>query len=516
MLKIKQANWENWSGDIYPIFHGQYYSNINGYSLIEEYKYCHIENIAIKGIDIYSNGDILLTYVSQISNNPLNNSDIPQSVNSLVRIDSRTGKTIWAKELINHFNLYFFDMVKTTIIEDVIWCLHIYTFNYFNAPGVITRIDGNGSIIEIFYTPFNAKTDSSQTYIFLTSDFYVFSDSSFIVMAIWTYLKDEFGVSLYSASDFCYFKIDSNRNFQWSTSIDFLNNFEERQSIYEYNGIVYVAIVTSKYYFCLQTLDKNTGVVNNSQCAYVSKEPISYDYRLITINYVSDKYVYAYGNSYFPNYYGGFSLYVFSTITLKLIKVFSFYSCERFHVFRDDELETDVIYWIEYSKIHQFYFDITAYGLTHYQFDSDFMMNLYTTLFMKQISNGNYYMAINQRNVYYRNRTTFVSIILRVDSHLNTNSWLTFQPAVDEFKVVSQNIGEDANSNELVYYTNITAKSNTIYSSSLYNKSSIVTDYYYVDATQWIWPRSFPNLNNCNISLPSFNMINFYDVHIGK
>ena len=135
--------------------------------------------------------------------------------------------------------------------------------------------------IEIYY---NAKTDSSQTYIFLTSDFYVFSDSSFIVMAIWTYLKDEFGVSLYSASDFCYFKIDSNRNFQWSTSIDFLNNFEERQSIYEYNGIVYVAIVTSKYYFCLQTLDKNTGVVNNSQCAYVSKEPISYDYRLITIN----------------------------------------------------------------------------------------------------------------------------------------------------------------------------------------------------------------------------------------
>ena len=40
-------------------------------------------------------------------------------------------------------------------------------------------------------------------------------------------------------------------------------------------------------------------------------------------------------------------------------------------------------------------------------------------------------------------------------------------------------VGEDSNSNELIYYTNITAKTHTIYSSSLYNKSSFVTDYYY-------------------------------------
>ena len=139
----------------------------------------------------------------------------------------------------------------------------------------------------------NAKLDSSQTYNFLTFDFYVFSDSSYIVMAIWTYLKDEFGVSLYSVSDFWYFKTDSNGNFQWSTSIDFLNSFEERQSIYEYNGIVYIAIISLKYYYCLQTIDKYTGVINNSQCAYVYKPTGNSIYRLITICYASDKYVYA-------------------------------------------------------------------------------------------------------------------------------------------------------------------------------------------------------------------------------
>ena len=127
---------------------------MDGFSLVEEYKYWHFENIAIQGIDIYSNGDLLLTYTSQILNNPLDNPDIPQNISSLVRIDSITGKTIWAKQLINHFDLYYFEMIKSTIINDVIWWLNTYINHYFNAPGVIAKIDGNGSIIEIFYTPF--------------------------------------------------------------------------------------------------------------------------------------------------------------------------------------------------------------------------------------------------------------------------------------------------------------------------------------------------------------------------
>ena len=130
-LKSNKQTENNWSGDIYPIFHGQYYSSIDGSSLIEEYKYCHFENITIQGIDLYSNGDILLTYISQIPNNPLDNPDIPQNISSLVRIDSITGKTIWAKQIINHFDFYYFEMVKSTIINDVIWWLNTFIFNYF-------------------------------------------------------------------------------------------------------------------------------------------------------------------------------------------------------------------------------------------------------------------------------------------------------------------------------------------------------------------------------------------------
>ena len=154
LFSIKLSSWGNWNGDIYPIFHGEYYSSIDGSSLVEEYKYWHFENIFIQGIDIYSNEDLLLTYASQILNNPLDNSDIPKNASSLVRIDSISGKTIWAKQLINYFDLYYFEMIKSTIVNDVIWWLNTYINRYFNVPGVIAKIDGNGSIIEIFYTPF--------------------------------------------------------------------------------------------------------------------------------------------------------------------------------------------------------------------------------------------------------------------------------------------------------------------------------------------------------------------------
>ena len=70
---------------------------------------------------------------------------------------------------------------------------------------------------------------------------------------------------------------------------------------------------------------------------------------------------------------------------MKLIKVYTLNSWERYHGFRDDELKTDVLYWIENSRLHKFYFDNDAYRLTDYVFDSDFFANEFTTLMMKQI-----------------------------------------------------------------------------------------------------------------------------------
>ena len=40
-------------------------------------------------------------------------------------------------------------------------------------------------------------------------------------------------------------------------------------------------------------------------------------------------------------------------------------------------------------------------------------------------------------------------------------------------------VGANASSGEVIYYTDIAAKTFTTYSSSLYNRSSFVSDYYY-------------------------------------
>ena len=101
--------------------------------------------------------------------------------------------------------------------------------------------------------------------------------------------------------------------------------------------------------------------------------------------YVSDKYVYAYGDSARVIDFYQFSLYIFSSTSLKLIRVYTMNDWERYHGFRDDLLKTDVLYWIGYSKLHKFYFNSTAYGLKEYAFNSDNVAKDYTTLMMKQV-----------------------------------------------------------------------------------------------------------------------------------
>ena len=101
--------------------------------------------------------------------------------------------------------------------------------------------------------------------------------------------------------------------------------------------------------------------------------------------YVSDKYVYAYGNSAFHNDFYTYSLYIFNSTSLKLVKVYTLNSWERYHGFRDNGLKTDVLYWIDGPILHQFYFDSTAYGLKDYILNSDFFTTEYTALMMKQV-----------------------------------------------------------------------------------------------------------------------------------
>ena len=102
VLNVKFACWNAWSGNTYPVLHGGYISNWYEEGVTEEYEYWHLENINLVDMNVYSSGDILLTYLSYIQNNPLLSTNLQPSINSLVKIDGSTGKTIWAKEIIDY------------------------------------------------------------------------------------------------------------------------------------------------------------------------------------------------------------------------------------------------------------------------------------------------------------------------------------------------------------------------------------------------------------------------------
>ena len=102
LLDFNLFYFSSCNGDIYPVFHGYYVSTWYDDGGIQEYEYWHLDNIDLVDFFIYSNYDLLFIYYSQIINNPFKNTDLLPKIDSLIRIESKTGKTIWAKELIYH------------------------------------------------------------------------------------------------------------------------------------------------------------------------------------------------------------------------------------------------------------------------------------------------------------------------------------------------------------------------------------------------------------------------------
>ena len=82
-------------------------------------------------------------------------------------------------------------------------------------------------------------------------------------------------------------------------------------------------LLTTKYYYCLLTLDKDTGAFNKCSWSYVYKPTEISSYRMLTISHASERFIYAYGNLFYDSYYFySFALYLFDPITLKLKLVY--------------------------------------------------------------------------------------------------------------------------------------------------------------------------------------------------
>ena len=100
IAQVRISKWGNWTSNNIPVFHGSYVSNWRIDEVPDEYAYCHIDRVTLLENELYSNGDILLSYNTKVINNPLEIIDTKLNVNCFVKINYITGLTLWAKELI--------------------------------------------------------------------------------------------------------------------------------------------------------------------------------------------------------------------------------------------------------------------------------------------------------------------------------------------------------------------------------------------------------------------------------
>ena len=74
---------------------------------------------------------------------------------------------------------------------------------------------------------------------------------------------------------------------------------------------------------------------------------------MLTISYVSERFIYGYGNSYYGEGMNPFSLYLFHPITLKLKLAYTLDYCRKFYGFNIVEEKSDAIYWVKDSRIYR-------------------------------------------------------------------------------------------------------------------------------------------------------------------
>ena len=107
------------------------------------------------------------------------------------------------------------------------------------------------------------------------------------------------------------------------------------------------------------------------------------------------------------------------------------------------------------------------------------------------------------------------SMLIKFNSNMYTNSWLSLSKEEPSSPLDPISLENDTISVKSLYYPVLTPKISTVTSSSLYDKSKQVNDYYFVDVTKCIWPKFYLSLINCNFPLPSFLLKNSYNINVG-
>ena len=105
LMIAEVAKW--WLNSSLYVFHGNYWTK----QIYRDYpgnwtSYCYFLKPIVYDLNLYQNDDILLTYSATVLNGPKVSILTPKLVTALVKIDSKSGKTIWAKQISYLLNIY--------------------------------------------------------------------------------------------------------------------------------------------------------------------------------------------------------------------------------------------------------------------------------------------------------------------------------------------------------------------------------------------------------------------------
>ena len=268
---LKLYKWIGCTGDVYPIVHGNYLCEFPLPNVPSDFIYKHTRNPTVLDVNTYLNGDILVSYYFQIVIGTQNANLTLGQTSGIAKLDYLTGKTLWAKEIYANNNNNLFMVVNSYIVDDYSWTMLVANNSASNYPGIVLKLDTDG-IIQDSFSVINSYKSGNYSYLLYVYKFYMASDNSMLIFAESSYLPNEIGVSNASSIDLSIFKIDSNKDFVWSTSVDFMHGVDEfPASGYIYKETVYASISSARNYLWIFTLDYLEGHLQNSRCLYLYK-----------------------------------------------------------------------------------------------------------------------------------------------------------------------------------------------------------------------------------------------------
>ena len=197
---------------------------------------------------LFKNGDLLLMYYSNILNLDNQYSDINlNSTGLIVRTDSGSGKTIWARNIVYIYNMNILGTVFINITNDFVWTINaIYNNSIYEA--IIIKLDSNGNLLKSFSLLNNINQSNWIAFYFSPEFLVANNDDSVLILGETTYYPSFMGVSMNSMTDVSLFKIDANLNLNWISSFDYGNLYDQSSSLFEVNGTIFISLISNHTY----------------------------------------------------------------------------------------------------------------------------------------------------------------------------------------------------------------------------------------------------------------------------